>query len=102
MSPILAGILFGLFILLLLFPIYGSLFTSLIVSLCIGLSFGLFMLLANLIHIMRIERKYGKSPEFLKSHQTKELELPIPYDKAFDLCLEAVKSFKRVKIKEMN
>lgn len=97
-----SGLLFGFFAPLLIFPIYRSFFTSLIVSLVIGLSFGLSILLANLIHIKRIERKYGKSPEFLKSHQTKELELPIPYDKAFDLCLEAVKSFKRVEIKEMN
>ena len=46
-------------------------------------------------------RKYGKSPELLKCHHTRDLEMDIPYDEAFDLCLEAVKSLK-CKITEAN
>jgi len=102
LKPLLAGILFGLFITVWIFTIYRSFFKSLVLSLSIGLLFGLSLLFANLTHIKIIERKHGKSPGLLKSNQTKDLELSIPYDKAFELCISSVKSLKKVKIKELN
>lgn len=101
LGPILSGILLGLFVMLLIYPIYKSLFKSLLVSLGIGLAFGSFLLLTNLIHVKRIERKYGRSPELLRCYHTRELEMDVPYDEAFDLCLKAVKSLK-CKIRETN
>ena len=102
LRPFLTGIVFGLFITILMLSIYRSFFKSLILSLGIGLIFGLVLLFANLIHIKMIERKYGRSAELLKSHHTRELELPVPYDKAFDLCINAVKSLKKCEIQESN
>ena len=101
-KPFLTGICFGLFIMIFIFSIYKSLFKSLFISLGIGLVFGIILLFANLIHIKMIRQRYGKSVELLKSHHTKELELPIPYDKAFDLCVSAVKSLKKCEIRELN
>lgn len=86
---------------LLIYPIYKSLLESLLVSLGIGLAFGSFLLLTNLIYLKRMERKYGRSPELLKCHHTRELEIDMPYDEAFDLCIKAVKSLK-CKIREEN
>jgi len=79
---------------LLIYPIYKSFFNSLLISLGIGLAFGLFLILTNIIHVKRMRRKYGKSPELLKCNHTRELEIDIPYDEAFELCLKAVKSLK--------
>jgi len=102
LKPFLAGIMFGLFITILMLSIYRSFFKSLILSLGVGLIFGLILLFANLIHIKIVGRKYGRSAELLKSHHTRELELPVPYDKAFDLCINAVKSLKKCEIRESN
>ncbi len=98
LKPILAGILFGLFITILIFPIYKSA-ESLLLSLRIGLIFGLILLFANLIHLRMMRRKQSQS---LKSHHMQEVELPIPYDRAFDLCVNAVKSLKNCKIQELS
>lgn len=100
--PILSGILLGLVILPLIFSIYKSLLKSLVMSFVIGLIFGFFLLFANFVHVWRIRKKYGSSPELLKCHHTRSLELLISYDEAFDLCVNAVKSLKRCKIKEAN
>ena len=102
LRPLLAGILLGLFITMLVFLIYKSLFESLQLSLGVGLAFGLILLLANLIHIKMLKQKYGRVEGLLKSHYTKEIKLPIPYDKAFDICVDAVKSLKKCKIWELN
>ncbi len=101
LKPILGGVLLGLFIMLLVYPIYKSLPESLLVSLGTGLAFGSFLLLTNLIYLKRMERKYGKSSELLKCYHTREIEIDIPYDEAFDLCLKAVKSLK-CNIREAN
>ncbi len=101
LKPIIGGILLGFFVMLLIYPIYKSLLESLLVSLGIGLAFGSFLLLTNLIYLKRMERKYGRSPELLKCHHTRELEIDMPYDEAFDLCIKAVKSLK-CKIREEN
>ncbi len=100
LGPILSGILLGLFIMLLIYPIYRSLLKSLLVSLGIGLALGSFLLLTNLIYLKRMEHKYRFS-ELLKCHHTREIEVDIPYDEAFDLCLKAVKSLK-CRIREAN
>ncbi len=74
-----------------LYSIYRSL--GLLISLGLGLAFVSFLLLTNLIHVKR----YG-APVCV---HTRKIRLGIPYDKAFDICVEAVKSLN-CKVKEEN
>ena len=62
--------------------------------------FGLVLSFLNFLHIAIIRRRYGKSEELLKAHHTREVELSLPYDDAFDRCIEALKSLKSCEIQE--
>ena len=53
------------------------------------------VLIFESLHIWRVRRlPFGKSEGALGVHHVRKVELPLPYDKAFDLCIESLSDFK--------
>ncbi len=98
LRPLLAGVLLGLFVSVMLIPIYGFP-EGLLLSLGVGLTFGLALLIANALHVRAVQSR-GGSKNLLKSYHMRELELPVPYDRAFDLCMDAVRSLDKCEIRK--
>lgn len=63
--------------------------------------FGGFMSLSlGFLHIKSVERMaLGKSAEAMGVHHVRNVELRLPYDKAFDLCIESLSLIKKCKIR---
>ncbi len=101
LRPFLGGILFGLFLGLFLWYMFDSFVIGMLFWLAIGGIFGFSLALYNYVMIKRLTKKYGNY-EWLKTHHEREIVLSMPYDDAFNLCLEVVKTLKRCKIQEEN
>ena len=65
-----------------------------------GIIFGVFMsLICGFMHSWSVKRMpYGKSEESLGVYHVRNVELRLPYDKAFNLCIESISSIKKCKI----
>jgi hypothetical protein len=100
LKPFLGGILWGLFMGMLGWWAFRSFVKGMVFWLGMGVLFGLVLSFLNFLHISIIRRRYGKSKELLKAHHTREVELSLPYDDAFDRCEEALKSLKCREIQE--
>jgi hypothetical protein len=100
LKPFLGGVLWGLFMGMLGWWAFKSFVKGMTFWLGMGVLFGLGLSSLNLLHIAIIRRRYGKSEELLKVHHTREVELSLSYDDAFDRCIEALKTLKSCEIQE--
>ena len=76
--------------------------TGLMAGLLGGILFGGVMsLILGTLHIWSVKQLRFKSKEVMDVYQVRSIEMKLPYDKVFDLCLESVKSMK-CKIVEEN
>lgn len=95
------GIPFGIFMGIIYSLQYG--FPSGIVAgLFVGLFFGVFMsLILGLVHSWSVKRiPSGKSEKAMGVHHVRNVELRLPYDKAFNLCIESISLIKKCKIQK--
>jgi len=67
-----------------------------------GLRFGVLYSLIMTIYFFFLIKRKGLSDEETQVHQICEIELSLPYDEAFRLCLKSLDLFKKHKIKENN
>ena len=90
------GISMGMF-----YSLHGV-FEGLMVGLLAGLFFGGFMsLLLGFLHTWSVKRiSSGKSEEATSVHHVRSVELRLPYDKAFNLCIESLSLLKKYRIIE--
>jgi hypothetical protein len=92
------GILTGLIYLLLFGPL-----TGLIAGLFAGILFGGFMsLILGSLHTWSVKRLPFKSREVMDVHHVQSIEMKLPYDKVFDLCIESLRLIRKCKIVEEN
>lgn len=101
------GIIFGIIVGIYLVFQYGYRygFLGLGAGLFAGILYGGFMsLIGGSLHVWSVKRmSYGKSVEIkdiTNVHHFRNIELKLPYDKVFNLCIESLKMFKRYKIKK--
>jgi len=87
------GIPFGILVGILSGPVYG---------LSAGIFFGGFMsLILGFLHSWSVKRMpSGKSEEAKGVYHVRNIDLQLPYDKAFDLCIESLDLIKRCKIRK--
>ncbi len=97
------GIPFGIFMGIFNSFKYG-IFSSLVAGVVGGIFFGGFMsLILGFLHRRSIRRmSSGKSEEAMGVHHVRNVELRLPYDKAFDLCIESLSLIKKCKIQNEN
>jgi hypothetical protein len=81
---------------------YG--FLGFVAGLFGGIFYGGFMsLILGSLHIWSVKRiSYRKSKDITNVRHSRNIELQLSYDKAFNLCIESLKIFKKYKIKEEN
>ncbi len=92
------GILTGQIYLLLFSPS-----TGLIAGLLAGILFGGFMsLILGTLHTWSVKRLPFKSKDVMDIHQVRSVEMKLPYDKVFDLCMESLRLIRKCKIVEEN
>ena len=65
-----------------------------------GIIFGVFMsLILGFLHSWSVKRMpYGKSEESLGVYHVRNVELRLPHDKVFNLCIASISSIKKCKI----
>lgn len=69
------------------------------VAVCIFFG-GFFSLTLGLLHTWSVKRmSYGISEEAMGVHHVRNVELRLPYDKAYDLCIESISLIKKCRIK---
>ncbi len=90
------GIIAGAF-----FSLLWGLSTGLIVGLFTGLLFGgLMALILGSLHIWSVRRMpYGEPEGAMEVRHLRRVELRLPYDQAFDLCLSSVRAVRKGKIR---
>ncbi len=94
------GIPFGL-----VMGVFYSLLGGLIVGLLVGLfsTFlfgGLMSLIAGSLHIHYVRQiRSGESEEALGVHHVRRVELRLPYEEAFDLCISSLNAVKKGRIR---
>lgn len=93
---------FGLLMMIFDFVVYGDI--NIVSNLISGIGFGIFMTgILGYWNKKSVKRKSSAdSTNDYDVKQTKEINLPVPYDKAFELCIESVNQLKKPKIKEKN
>jgi len=95
------GIPFGIFM-----GIFDSLqygfFSGLIGGLFAGIFFGFFMsLTSGSLHSQSVKRMpYGNSEEAMGVHHVRNVELRLPYDDVFNICIESLNLIKKFKIQK--
>jgi hypothetical protein len=96
-----AGIPFGIFMGI-FYILVDGLIIGLIKGLIAGILFGgLMSLILGLLHTSSVKRMpYGKSKEAMKVHQVRNIELQLPYDKVFNLCVDSLGLIKECEIQE--
>jgi hypothetical protein len=96
-----AGIPFGIFMGIFYSLQYG--FPSgLVAGLFVGILFGVFMsLILGFLHSWSVKRMpSGKSEEAMGVHHVRNVELRLPYDKVFNLCVESLRLITKCKIQK--
>ena len=93
------GIPFGLFMGIFNSFQYGT-SLGLVAGIVEGIFFGGFMsLMLGFLHSRSVKRmSLGKSEEAIGVHHVRNVELRVPYDKAFDLCIESLSLIKKCNI----
>jgi hypothetical protein len=97
-ETIVFGILVGIFLLIQDFPMS----TALINGLLMGSAFGLVMsFIGSSLHFRAVKKTVPKvSEEALSVKQTRRIYLGVPYEEAFDLCLDSLQVINRCKIQQ--
>jgi len=79
--------LFMVPVILILVPSWSSLSFGLLMALVAGVAFGALMALTlGTVHLLAVA-PYGISRDLLRARQTRQIDLPMPYNEAFRLCL---------------
>jgi hypothetical protein len=95
------GIPFGLFTALFFSYLYG-IKIGLSGGLVSGLFFGFLMfIILGFLHSRAVKKIAGDiSQESMGTYQVRNIELQLPYDKTFDLCIESLNLISRCKVQE--
>ncbi len=99
------GLLFGSFLGLCFWTIFKSFVVGMLIWLAFGGTFGLLMATFDVVTTKWLTKKLTKkysNYEWMRPHHEREITLSIPYEKAFELCLDVVKSLSRCKVQEVN
>jgi len=96
-----SGIPFGIFAAVWFSFLYGV-DAGLSAGLVSGLFFGfLIFIILGFLHSRAVEKIAGdKSEESMRTCQVRNIELPLPYDSAFDLCIRSLDLISRCKVRE--
>lgn len=95
------GIPFGIFTGVLFSSLYG-ISTGLPAGLVSGLLFGFIMfIILGFLHSRAVEKIAGnRSEESMAVRQARNIELQLPYDRAFDLCIRSLDVISRCRVRE--
>ncbi|MEW6715022.1 MAG: hypothetical protein AB1306_08040 [Nitrospirota bacterium] len=95
------GIPFGLFTAVLFSYLYGMKL-GLSSGLVSGLIFGFIVfIILGFLHSRAVEKIAGDiSEESMGTCQVRNMELPLPYDKTFDLCIQSLSLISRCRVKK--
>ena len=95
------SIFFGLLMAIFEYIAYGDIRSGILSGLISGVLFGIIMTgIFGYWHYKSVKRKSsGGSENDFDVKQTKEIELPVSYDEAFELCIESLNQLKNPKIK---
>ncbi|RJQ52228.1 MAG: hypothetical protein C4526_08520 [Nitrospiraceae bacterium] len=95
------GVPFGIFASILFSSLYGT-DAGLPGGLISGLIFGFLMfIILGFLHSRAVGKIAGeKSGESMGTCQVREIQLPLPYDRTFDLCIDSLKLIRRCRVRE--
>ena len=104
LRPLFGGLLFGSFLGLCFWTIFKSFVVGMLIWLAFGGTFGLFMETFDIVTTKWLTKKLTKygNYEWMRPHHERGITLSIPYEKAFELCSDVVKSLSRCKVQEVN
>lgn len=98
------GIIFGIIYSIIYSLEYDDFFIGIgiLAGLFGGIFYGVFMsLILGSRHIRSVKRlQYRNSEDAMGVHHVRNVELQLPYDKAFDLCIESIRLIKKSKIQK--
>ena len=85
--------------------VFGSFQYGIPSGLAAGVAAGLFLggfmsLILGFVHRQSVKRtSFAESEDAMSVHHVRNVELRLPYDKAFDLCIESLRLIKKCKIR---
>ncbi|MBI5739194.1 MAG: hypothetical protein HZA16_00605 [Nitrospirae bacterium] len=96
-----SGVPFGIFAAILFSSFYGT-DAGLPGGLISGLVFGFLMfIILGFLHSRAVKRIAGeKSGEAMGTCHVRDIKLPLPYDRTFDLCIDSLKLIRRCRVQE--